>query len=246
MQKRLILIGLNEINFDIVRRYLDAGAASLPALRRLIALREVRTSSEKRYELLEPWVQWPSVFTGMSYDEHRLFRLGDVVQSRVPQMFEQLEAQGLRVGAISPMNAANRLRWPAYFIPDPWTATPPDGSWWSRRLHAAISQAVNDNAKSRIHPLNVMYLLCGLARFARPRNYLAYVRLAIGARKSPWRKALFLDLFLHDLHMRYLAIRRPDFSVIFLNAGAHIQHHYFLNAAPLRRVAAVEIGRAHV
>jgi hypothetical protein len=84
-----------------------------------------------------------------------------------------------------------------------------------------------------------MYLLCGLARFARPRNYLAYVRLAIGARKSPWRKALFLDLFLHDLHMRYLAIRRPDFSVIFLNAGAHIQHHYFLNAAPLRRVAAV-------
>jgi hypothetical protein len=29
--------------------------------------------------------------------------------------------------------------------------------------------------------------------------------------------------------------KRPDFSTLFLNAGAHIQHHYFFNAEPLRK-----------
>lgn len=234
MRKALVLIGLNEINFEVVRRYIDSGMGNFPALRRLIGGCEVRTTCEKQYEHLEPWIQWPSVHSGMSFEEHGLFRLGDVVQSSVPQIFEQLEQQGWRVGAISPMNAANRLRRPAYFVPDPWTATPPDSSWWSRKLGAAVSQAVNDNARARIRPLSVLYLLCGLVRFARPKNYLTYLRLAFGLRKSPWRKAMSLDLFLHDLHMRRLKSRRPDFSVLFLNGGAHIQHHYFLNAAPLR------------
>jgi hypothetical protein len=234
VKKPLILIGLNEINFDVVRRYLASGAGNFPALRRIQSCHEVRTSCEDRYELLEPWIQWPSVQTGLSYDQHQLFRLGDVVESNVRQIFEDLEARGLQVGAISPMNAANRLARPAYFIPDPWTLTKPDDSWWSRKLHAAISQAVNDNAQSRLSPTNVFYLLCGLARFARPQNYALYLRLAAGARKAPWRKALFLDLFLHDLHMGLMASSKPDFSLIFLNAGAHIQHHYFLNAAPLR------------
>jgi hypothetical protein len=234
VKKPLVLIGLNEINFDVVRRYLTSGAGDFPSLQRLLSYREVRTSCEKQYELLEPWIQWPSVQTGLSYDEHAIFRLGDVVNSQVPQIFEQLEERGLRVGAISPMNAANRLKQPAYFIPDPWTLTQPDGSWWSRKLHGAIAQAVNDNAQSRLQPVNAIYLLCGLLRFASPRNYGLYLKLALGARKAPWRKALFLDLFLHDLHMSYLARKKPDFSLLFLNAGAHIQHHYFLNARPLR------------
>ena len=28
--------------------------------------------------------------------------------------------------------------------------------------------------------------------------------------------------------------KRPNFSTLFLNAGAHIQHHYFFNAVPLK------------
>ena len=29
--------------------------------------------------------------------------------------------------------------------------------------------------------------------------------------------------------------KRPNFSTLFLNAGAHIQHHFFFNAAPIRK-----------
>ena len=141
--KRLLLIELNEVNFDVAKTYVDK--LGLAAFGRLLSGRSILTSAEANYEELEPWIQWPSVHSGLSSAEHGIFRLGDMVGSGVPQIFEQLEQQGLRVGCISPMNAENRLRAPAYFVPDPWTQTSSDGSWWSRSLGAAIAQAVNDN-----------------------------------------------------------------------------------------------------
>ena len=131
---RLVLFELNEVNFDIVGRYIEAKPESFPALRTLLAGARARTTAEKNYDELEPWIQWASVHTGLSYGEHGVYRLGDIVGSKSPQMFEQLEAQGLRLGCVSPMNAENRLQSPAYFIPDPWTKTAPDRAWWSRVL----------------------------------------------------------------------------------------------------------------
>lgn len=224
-RRKLILVALNEINFDIARAYFKP--LGLQALQALIDGHGVRTRAEDKYDHLEPWIQWPSVHTGLSADEHRIFRLGDVVHSSTPQMFEVLEARGLRVGCISAMNAANRMREPAYFVPDPWTRTPSDNSWWGRNLAAAISQAVNDNAQSRITVRSAAVLTLAFMRFARPRHYGLYIKLALTSRGAPWRKALFLDLLLHDVHVRMFKSRQADFSTIFFNAGAHIQHHYF-------------------
>lgn len=231
----LVLLELNEINFAVVREYVDADSSVFPALQRLMAGKMVRTEAESKYEEIEPWIQWVSVHTGLSYDQHRIFRLGDIVGSGVPQIYEQLEKQGIEVGCVSPMNAENRLKNPSYFLPDPWTSTQTDGSWWSRILHDAISQAVNDNAKAKVSFRSKIALLLGLVRFARFTHYAAYLRLAVGARRAPWRKALFLDLFLHDLHMTLQRARKPGFSSLFLNAGAHIQHHYFLSAQPIKQ-----------
>ena len=87
-----------------------------------------------KYENLEPWVQWPSVHTGKTFMEHNVFRLGDFVNSNSEQFFEKVESAGFSVGAVSPMNASNKLKNPAYFIPDPWTKTPCDGSFFSKSI----------------------------------------------------------------------------------------------------------------
>ena len=94
---RTLLIELNEINFDFVSQYADIGL--LPNLGKLIKRHGViRTLSEEKYEELEPWIQWVSVHTGKTFAEHRIFRLGDIIHSRVPQIFEQVEQAGLKVG----------------------------------------------------------------------------------------------------------------------------------------------------
>lgn len=233
--KRLILLELNEINFDVVEKYVVAEPARFPALKKLLAGSRIRTSCEKQYEQLEPWIQWASVHTGKTYADHGVFRLGDMVGSGVPQIFEQLEQAGCKVGVISAMNAENRLKYPAYFIPDPWTQTPADSSWWSQSLGQAVSQAVNDNAQTRITLKSALQLALGLLRFARVRHYPKYLSLVLSSRRKPWLKALVLDLLLHDLHWSMFNTKRPNFSTLFLNAGAHIQHHYFFNAEPLRK-----------
>lgn len=233
-KKRLVLLELNEVNFDIVERYLSSDPNRFPGLASLLKCARIRTTSENEYQQLEPWIQWPSVHTAKKFAEHGIFRLGDVVGNRAVQIFEQLEKVGCKVGVISAMNAENRLNNPAYFIPDPWTQTPTDGSWWSRALAEAVSQSVNDNAQSRISGKSALQLALALLRFARPRHYRLYFRLIFGSLRDSWLKPLVLDLLLHDVHWALFNKERPDFSVLFLNAGAHIQHHYFFNAGPLR------------
>jgi len=39
-------------------------------------------------------------------------------------------------------------------------------------------------------------------------------------------KALILDSLLVDVHFTLWIKYKPDFSNLFLNSGAHIQHHY--------------------
>jgi hypothetical protein len=234
-EKHLILIELNEINFDIVEKYIRANAILFPSLNILLSGKRVRTSSEKKYEELEPWIQWASVHTCKSYAEHGIFRLGDIVGSGIPQIFDQIERAGYRVGAISAMNAENRLSHPSYFIPDPWTQTHADPSWWSQSLGQAVAQVVNDNSQARITPKSAMQVTLGLLRFARVGHYKKYLSLVATSRRKPWLKALVLDLLLHDVHLSLFDSKKPNFSTLFLNAGAHIQHHYFFNADPIRK-----------
>jgi hypothetical protein len=231
--QRLLLLEVNEINFDIGRFY--AKKLGLSHLTELFALPSHSTSSEAEYDQLEPWIQWVSAHSGKTYGEHGIFRLGDAVGRGVPQIFEQVEAEGFTVGAVSPMNTENRLKRPAYFLPDPWTKTPSDGTYWSRSLSEALAQAVNDNSEGRITGRSAVSLMLGLIRFAHPKHYPEYLKLVLGSRGAPWRKALFLDLFLHDLHASLFRSRRPNFSTLFLNAGAHIQHHYFFNSKAISK-----------
>lgn len=235
---RLLLLELNEINFDHVQAYVRRG--ELPVLGRLIRDHGVaETTSERSYEELEPWIQWVTAHTGLALSEHRVFRLGDIVKHEIPQIWELLEAQGLRVGAVSPMNAKNRCRDAAFFVPDPWTPTEVTGPKMLKRLCGAVAQAVNDNAQSRLTARSAAWLAAGALRYARPVNYLRYwALLGAAARRRPWAKALILDQLLADIFIRHVRSERPDFASLFLNAGAHIQHHYMFNSpaysGPLR------------
>lgn len=226
----LIFLELNEVNFDYVRRYCEQGR--LPTLAKLIERHGItETISEQNYEELEPWIQWVSAHTGLPYAEHRVFRLGDIHGHSIPQVWEVLEKAGKKIGAISPMNAANRCAEPAFFVPDPWTRGKVSGPFLLGKLYDAISQAVNDNAEGRLDASSLIWLITGFARFSRPRRYYDYARNVVSAaRGNSWSKALFLDRLLADVYLDLMDRDGPEFSSLFLNAAAHIQHHYMFNS----------------
>lgn len=226
----LLLLEFNEVNFDFVSKYADQG--HLPNFKSLLGRHGfAETTSEIEYHKLEPWIQWVTAHTGLPFSEHQVFRLGDIVSSDFEQIWEQLARTGLRVGAISPMNAKCRMDNAAFFIPDPWTPTNIIADPVVKRLFAAIVQVVNDNARSRITLQSAVHLAIGSALIASPARYLRYVRYFSMARTRPWMKAVFLDQLLSDLFLKYTRKRKPNFATLFLNAAAHIQHHYMFSSA---------------
>ena len=227
--QKTILLGLNELNFDYIKFYINQDL--LPNFKTLFEIQKpIETTSEKEYKLLEPWVQWVTIHTGKTYDEHKVFRLGDIVNNPdLSQLFEDLEAKGLSVGAVSPFNAENRLNNPAFFIPDPWTKTNPSGNWIVKVLYQAVHQSVNDNAKSKLNFKSMISLGLGLLLYVPISRWFHYVKTIFKA-KNPGAKAVILDSLLADVHLTLWKKHKPGFSNLFLNSGAHIQHHYLFNS----------------
>jgi hypothetical protein len=229
MNEKSILLGLNEINFEFVQKYIDRGL--LPNFKRIFSKNGYKTTtSESSYELLEPWIQWVSIHTGKTYEEHKVFRLGDIAErGDLKQLWEVAEAKGHSVGAVSPFNARNNLRNPAFFIPDPWTQTPPSGSQTVIALSNAVSNAVNNNANNKLTTESITSLLKGFVVFVPPARYFHYINLMAKIKRRS-TKAAILDNVLADTFFSLWKKHKPQFSSLFLNSGAHVQHHYMFNS----------------
>ncbi len=230
--KPLILVGLNELNFDYVRYYAERG--HLPTFQKLFEeCGIIYTASEKVHQELEPWIQWVSIQTGKSFSEHGIFRLGDVTEKSVTQIWEHLEKKhGIKVAAISPMNAANNAQDPAFFIPDPWTKTKTTGNWLMKGLAAAVANAVNENATGGGKLSTYFYVLLGLLRYSFFKRPVSVTKQILIALKTHYQRAILLDQLLVDMFETEWKKSQPGFSTLFLNGGAHVQHHYLFNAAP--------------
>jgi hypothetical protein len=219
---------LNEITFEIVKQ--DCAQGHLPNFRKFTDRGWPETISEKEYKLFEPWIQWVTVYTGKTYAEHQVFRLGDIVERKdLQQIFEVLESENLKVAAVSPFNADNRLQHSPFFIPDPWTKTPAAGSKLLKELSAAVQQSVNDNAQSKITGSSIFTILKGILSYVSPSRYGSYLSIFPKITK-PGVRAMVLDNLLADVFVSNWKKHKPDFANLFLNAGAHIQHHYLFNS----------------
>ena len=107
-KKKLILIELNEINFDIVKKYFSN--SNLKSFPYLVNKNTRTTFAEKEYSKLEPWIQWVSVHTGMDANKHKVFRLGEVVNFDHEQIFEKNRKKNLSVGVLFSMNVLNKSK----------------------------------------------------------------------------------------------------------------------------------------
>ena len=78
MDLKFLLIQLNEINFDLVDKYLSSSKKN--KFKNLKILKNTykffNTYSEREYKNLEPWIQWASVNLGKDFNQHKIFRLG--------------------------------------------------------------------------------------------------------------------------------------------------------------------------
>ncbi|HVL58778.1 MAG TPA: hypothetical protein VM491_19945 [Burkholderiaceae bacterium] len=223
----VMFIELNEIDFDLLHKYVDRG--DLPNFERFFQRHGyVQTLSEDRHEHVNPWIQWPTAHTGLEFAEHGIFRMGDMYYADHEQIWERLESHGLKVGAISPFNATNKTKRAAFFMPDPWMRSAVTGPRALRWIYEAILQVTDDYANERIAAGSLARLAAGAAVCMQWRSLPSYVHdtLAYFGKRGRWYRALVADRLLADLFIWLWRRDRPDFASLCLNAGAHLQHHY--------------------
>jgi len=232
MQKKekLIFWELNEINFDYVNFYIDKG--KLPNWKKLIESHGLFTTfSQESYDELQPWIQWPTIRTGLTFEEHGVFRIGDMVGSGIKQHWELLEESGFSVAAISPINASNNTKKSPFWIPDPWTDTEVSGNGFVKRFSVALKQVVNDNSEEKLSASSIAVIIEALITKSQISSWGTYIRCIMGAsKKQHWSKAIFLDRLIADVFISLWKTNQPDFCSLWVNGGAHIQHHYLCNS----------------
>jgi hypothetical protein len=233
----VVLIEFNELCPSLLRRFMGEGA--LPSFRRLYESSTVfTTDAQEAVGDLEPWVQWPTVHSGMSASEHGIVHLGDGRRLEQRCIAEILSDAGLPVGVCGSMNL-NYRRLKGYVLPDPWdkagVAHPPE----LQRFYATVSSLVQESSRDHVpSPEDLLSFGPYLLRHGlSARTVEAFARQLWDEARDKrvrWRRASLLDRLQYDLFRHLNRRHRVRFATFFSNSTAHYQHYYWRNMEPER------------
>jgi len=236
----VLLLELNEFSPELMQQAAEELGA--PHLKKLLSLRKTLTTtgdSEERFGL-DPWVQWVSIHTGKPSSEHQVHHLADLATLSHPQIWESLGQAGYRCGVWGAMNArlgsAPNI---TFFVPDPWTfdqvAHPPP----LNQFLALPVYYARHYGHTRLSALLIALgkTLCFLLRPSALQALLPCLPTLLSTLLHKGFKdyvlfALF-DLVNVALFTHYYRKYRPDFSILFLNSLAHLQHHHWSSSDTL-------------
>ena len=241
MSKKIIFLEFNEITQEIIDQMI--GENELPNFKKLMAKSyQFKTLTDAEGEFLEPWIQWFSIHTGISYNTHKVFRLTEGTEKDSPTIFDILIDSGRKVGSISSMNLKAFSSPGSFYMPDPWCIKQPCYPKDLQPAYNFISENVNtysasnqlsfwENIESKFG--NILSLIkVGVTINTFARAAVLTLLTKINYEKYSWKKVRILNDIQYDIFKKYYTESSPDFATLFLNSTAHLQHAYWRQFEP--------------
>ena len=232
-----ILLEFNELSPALMETFIDQGY--LPNFKRLRDGSQVfTTDAEEVAPNLDPWIQWVTVHSGLSYDEHGIFHLGDGHKLAVKSLWDFISAQGKTVWVCGSMNIKYDADLKGAVIPDPWTVGvsphPAEFESYYRFVQRNVQEYTNDRVPlSKGDYLRFMKFMVANGLSLRTiRSIIAQLASERRTGKGKWKRATILDKLQRDVFLHYFKKLRPQFSTFFLNSTAHFQHAHWRNMDP--------------
>jgi hypothetical protein len=230
--RRVILFEINEISWDMMKPWLDRG--ELPNFRRLQERGAwAQTVADERPPLLEPWITWTTVHTGVPQSEHGVEFLeqpSDTVRAK--RLWQIVHEAGKKVGVFGSVGSWPPLPVDGFFIPggfSPDSRTHPEDLRPIQELNLSHTRAhapgvprpgLGSMAASALrlikHGLNAPTVLKVLKVLVETK-----VRPARDWKKVSLQPVVNLAFF-RKLYRR----TRPDFATFHTNHVAHYQHRF--------------------
>jgi len=232
----LILLEFNELTPALVERFMSEG--ELPNFKRFFQeSRAYITDAEEAQDKLNPWIQWVTVHSGLSFAEHGVFHLGEGHKLTRKCVWDLLSDANLRVWVCGSMNPRFDVPLNGYLLPDPWTTnvTPYPGELlpYFRFVQRNVQEHTNQHA--RLTPAEyatfVRFMVThGLSAATAGSIVQQLMReRLVGGR---WKRAVLLDRLQWDVFQFYYHKLKPAFATFFLNSTAHLQHKYWRHMEP--------------
>jgi hypothetical protein len=231
----VILLEFNELCPSLIHRFIGEGR--LPNFKRFYEESLVHTTeAAERAPYVDPWIQWPTVHTGLNFAEHGIERLNEGHKQPAKRIWDLLSERGLRVWVCGSMSSNYKLPLNGHLMPDPWT-THVAPSQELEPFFRFVQRNVLEYTNKRVPITKADYLKFGLFLVRHGLSWQtthAVVRQLIEERKGRgrWKRAMLLDKMQFDVFQHFYRRIRPHFATLFLNSTAHYQHFYWRNMEP--------------
>lgn len=232
--KKVLFIELNEFNYELLDSL--SKKFQLRNIQKILSFYKTETFTEDLYEsdYLEPWVQWVSVHTGVPSSKHEIKHLGDVPHLANPQIWEKLSEKGLTSGIWGAMNASQgKAENCLFFLPDPWTfseeAYPKELTPLYDALRYTSKNYLNTSQLKMIQKVSRLLLFLASKKLI-PSLIQEVPNLLKQAKQFKGEAFPYISLFDYLSTLLFLKMQekyKPNFSLIFLNSLAHLQHHHW-------------------
>ena len=236
---KLVTLEFNELCPSLLTRWMAEGL--LPNFAALHAASEVWVTAPDVDDaaLLEPWIQWYSIHTGLPYDTHRVFHLTDGAKAGHRDVFAMLRDAGRSVASFASMNVAPFAGEDALYLGDPWTeqgdAHPPAYNAYNRFVSSQVREY--SNASQGLGAADYLRFGAFMASHGLSADTVRRIAAQLAAEKTgdarlSWKRVQLLDQLQFDVFRAAWRQRRPDFATFFSNSVAHVQHSYWRHMDP--------------
>ncbi len=236
--KRVIMLEFNELCPPLMDKFIAEG--HLPHFKQLRDASECFiTDAGEEVKNLEPWIQWITVHTGLSYKEHGIFNLGDGRELASDSIWDVLSKKQMKSWVCGSMNVnydAEKLR--GIVLPDPWSkdVEPSDDAFkpYFNFVRANVQEHTNETFKLGLKE-KLSFLMFMATHGLSYQTVKAIIQQLLNERKDSnegWKRATILDRLQWDVFKHTYKKEKPDFSTFFLNSAAHFQHKYWRHMEP--------------
>ncbi len=233
--KNLVVFEINECDFNFFLK--GSTKYNYPNIKNFFKNRRViNTFTEDKVEgyNLDPWVQWVSVHTGKKSSHHKVFRIGQKLDKKINQIWENFKKKNIRFTLWGLFNSNLRdSKNIDVFFPDPWSFT-----------QKAYPNKFNNFLKlPRYYALNypninifkfIFYtflffkeLLINKSLFYFIKKFKIFLNIYVSSGYKSFNYYFFLDLISLEIVKNNIIKNKSNILIIALNSFAHYQHNYW-------------------
>ena len=233
----VIVLEFNEIVPRLIDRFIAAG--QLPNFKRLRERSKVMvTEAQEAQQNLEPWIQWITVHSGLTYEQHGVFHLDEGAKLEDKCIWDVVSDRGGKAWVCGSMNVRYDRPLNGMLLPDAWSteAKPyPDMlTPFCKFLQTYVQEHTNDSV-----PLTKGDYLA-FAKFMATNGISLKTVKAIASqlagerigKREGYQRAVILDKLQWDVFAHHYRRMKPNLSTFFSNSTAHYQHKYWRNMEP--------------